>query len=64
MTEPYLEETPVTGHDRSAPQYSDKGAVLSVRNLKVRFETDDGEVKAVDGVSFDVDSDEVLGIVG
>jgi peptide/nickel transport system ATP-binding protein len=41
-----------------------KGAVLSVRNLRVDFATDDGVVKAVDDVSYDVFENEVLGIVG
>ena len=40
------------------------GAVLSIRNLKVEFPTDDGVVKAVDDVSYDVFENEVLGIVG
>jgi oligopeptide/dipeptide ABC transporter ATP-binding protein len=40
------------------------GAVLSVRNLSVEFPTDDGVVKAVDDVSYDVFPNEVLGIVG
>ncbi|HEV7887806.1 MAG TPA: ABC transporter ATP-binding protein [Acidimicrobiales bacterium] len=39
-------------------------AVLSVRDLHVSFPTDDGLVKAVDGVSYDVYENEVLGIVG
>jgi oligopeptide/dipeptide ABC transporter ATP-binding protein len=38
--------------------------LLSVRNLKVRFKTDEGMLKAVDGVSYDVYPNEVLGIVG
>ena len=38
--------------------------VLSVRNLKVSFKTDDGIVNAVDGVSYDLYPNEVLGIVG
>lgn len=38
--------------------------LLSVRELRVRFPTDQGVVKAADGVSFDVRENEVLGIVG
>ena len=38
--------------------------VLSVRDLHVSFPTDDGTVLAVDGVSFDVGQNEVLGVVG
>src|SRR4051794_32952480 len=40
------------------------GAVLSVRDLRVTFKTDDGILKAVDGVSYDIYQNEVLGIVG
>ncbi|MBP5177295.1 MAG: ABC transporter ATP-binding protein [Clostridia bacterium] len=39
-------------------------ALLEVRDLKTSFYTREGEVKAVDGVSFDLDRGEVLGIVG
>jgi peptide/nickel transport system ATP-binding protein len=39
-------------------------ALLEVRDLKVHFQTDDGIVKAVDGVSYDVEKGRALGIVG
>ncbi len=38
--------------------------MLDVRDLSVRFETDDGPVHAVDRMSFTLDEGEVLGIVG
>ncbi len=38
--------------------------VLRVKDLRTSFFTDDGEVKAVDGVTFDVPKGETIGIVG
>ena len=38
--------------------------ILEVRNLQTSFRTDAGEIKAVDGVSFDVPKGKTIGIVG
>jgi oligopeptide transport system ATP-binding protein len=40
------------------------GKILSVENLKTYFQTEDGLVKAVDGISFELSKGETLGIVG
>jgi peptide/nickel transport system ATP-binding protein len=44
------------------PRVSD--ALLEVRDLSVHFPTDDGLVRAVDGISFRLDRGRTLGIVG
>ncbi|MBB5117205.1 peptide ABC transporter ATPase [Streptomyces eurocidicus] len=50
-----------TPPDTTAPP---RTPFLSVRDLYVRFSTEDGIVKAVDGLSFDLERGRALGIVG
>jgi|GEM_PF-5002310 len=39
-------------------------ALLQVKDLSVKFSTEDGEVTAVNGLNFDLHQGETLGIVG
>ena len=41
-----------------------KKELLEVRNLRTYFYTDDGVARSVDGISYDVDRGETLGVVG
>src|SRR5438128_1576913 len=61
---PVTDLDPFVDREKLVTPSGSGGAVLSVRDLRVQFPTDDGVVKAVDGVTFDVYENEVLGIVG
>ena len=50
--------------EQNQPATGDRDCVLQVEDLRTYFFTDDGPVRAVDGVSFSVRAGETVGIVG
>ena len=43
---------------------NEDNVLLSVKNLRTYFYTEEGTVKAVDGVSFNIKQDEIMGSSG
>ena len=43
---------------------NDTGAILELRDLRTYFDTEEGTVKAVDGVNLSIERGKTLGVVG
>lgn len=52
------------GYDQQAKPGLAQDSLLSVRDLHTYFRTDEGHIKAVNGVSFEIQKERVLGVVG
>ncbi|MFP9062205.1 ABC transporter ATP-binding protein [Natrialbaceae archaeon A-chndr2] len=59
-----IHEAAIDGDEEAERISRDGEPLLSVQNLQTRFDTDEGTIRATDGVSFEVDKGEILGIVG
>src|SRR3954452_21557381 len=60
-SEQYLKSEPI---DQQPSRRRTGDPVLEVEDLRVQFKSEDGMVKAVDGVSYELYEGEVLGVVG
>lgn len=45
-------------------EFSTKNEILNINNLKIYFYTEQGTIQAIDGVSFKIFDNEILGLVG
>ncbi|UTF55705.1 ABC transporter ATP-binding protein [Natronosalvus rutilus] len=59
-----ISEATIGGEEEAERISRNNEPLLSVQNLHTRFDTDEGTVRAADGVSFEVEKGEILGIVG
>lgn len=59
-----IHEAAIDGEAEAERIGRDNEPLLSVQNLHTRFDTEGGTVRAADGVSFEVNTGEILGIVG
>ncbi|MFI8520477.1 ABC transporter ATP-binding protein [Streptomyces sp. NPDC085481] len=64
MTDKLVKTGAALGEPVASGKQAPSDAFLDVRDLKIHFPTDDGVVKSVDGLSFQLEKGKTLGIVG